>query len=66
MRRKRGLLAIAATTVCLTAVVPAASASAGTRPHFIPGAAGIGDPYFPLDGNGGVGGDDHGGTPHRG
>lgn len=51
MRKKRGLLAIAATTICLIAVVPAASA--GNTPQFAPGAPGIGDPYFPLEGNGG-------------
>src|SRR3569623_1223173 len=53
MRRKRGLMAIATTTVCLTAIVPAASASAGPGSRVAPGAPGSGDPYFPLEGNGG-------------
>jgi aminopeptidase N len=53
MRKKRRLLAIATTAVCLSAITPAASASAGSRPQFTPGATGIGDPYFPLEGNGG-------------
>jgi hypothetical protein len=34
------------------AFVPAASAH-GWKPSGLPGSAGIGDPYFPLDGNGG-------------
>jgi aminopeptidase N len=51
MRRTRRLLAIGTTTVCLAALSPAAVAS--QRPHFTPGADGIGDPYFPLEGNGG-------------
>jgi aminopeptidase N len=51
MRRTRRLLAIGTTTVCLAAISPAAVAS--QRPHFTPGADGIGDPYFPLEGNGG-------------
>ncbi|WP_207709943.1 M1 family metallopeptidase [Actinomadura macrotermitis] len=42
-------LAIAAVTVVTLA--PAASAAA--RPHFTPGAPGVGDAYFPLEGNGG-------------
>jgi aminopeptidase N len=52
MRITRRLLAIGATTaVCVAAISPAATA----RPHptFTPGAPGIGDPYFPLEGNGG-------------
>ncbi|WP_196807162.1 M1 family metallopeptidase [Candidatus Solirubrobacter pratensis] len=31
----------------------APAARAGTEAHFTPGAPGIGDPYFPLEGNGG-------------
>ncbi len=41
---------VACALVCL-AIAPA-GASAASAP-FTPGAAGIGDPYFPLDGNGG-------------
>ncbi len=37
--------------ICL-ALLPA-TAAAGRGPTFTPGAPGIGDPYFPLDGNGG-------------
>jgi aminopeptidase N len=51
MRRTRRMLAISTTLACLTAITPAAVA--GQRPQFTPGATGIGDPYFPLEGNGG-------------
>jgi aminopeptidase N len=51
MRRTRRMLAISTTLACLTAITPAAVA--GQRPRFTPGATGIGDPYFPLEGNGG-------------
>jgi hypothetical protein len=37
--------------ICL-ALLPA-TASAARGPSFTPGAPGIGDSYFPLDGNGG-------------
>jgi aminopeptidase N len=37
------------TAVCLAAGAPAA----GAQPPFSPGSPGIGDPYFPLEGNGG-------------
>ena len=50
----RTFAAVAAVSVCL--VLWPASALAGdhgTVKHFGPGAPGIGDPYFPLDGNGG-------------
>ena len=37
--------------------MPVAAAAAQTHddppPRFTPGAAGLGDPYYPLDGNGG-------------
>jgi aminopeptidase N len=52
MRKKRRLLAIAAVTTGLATLTPAA-ALANPRPRFTPGATGIGDPYFPLEGNGG-------------
>jgi aminopeptidase N len=51
MRKTRRLLAIGTTTACLAAISPAAVAD--QRPQFTPGATGIGDPYFPLEGNGG-------------
>ena len=51
MRKTRRMLAIGTTTVCLAAISPAAVAE--KRPQFTPGATGIGDPYFPLEGNGG-------------
>lgn len=44
------LVALACTTALVAPVTPAASAQADP----VPGAAGIGDPYFPLDGNGGI------------
>lgn len=37
--------------VCLLALLPAQAAVA--KPQFLPGAPGLGDPYFPLAGNGG-------------
>lgn len=37
--------------VCVTCSAPAASADSG--PRFTPGAPGVGDPYFPMLGNGG-------------
>jgi aminopeptidase N len=52
MRKRRKLLTIATTTLTLTALIPAVSANA-SGPDFTPGAPGIGDPYFPLEGNGG-------------
>jgi len=50
-RTRRRLLAIITTTACLAALTPAAVAD--SRLRFTPGATGIGDPYFPLEGNGG-------------
>ncbi|MGH3362894.1 MAG: M1 family metallopeptidase [Nocardioides sp.] len=44
-------------SVALAAAVatgPVATLPAGASPAPAPGAAGIGDPYFPLDGNGGI------------
>ncbi len=40
-------------TAMVLAVMPMGAAVAGPRPPAQPGAAGIGDPYFPKDGNGG-------------
>jgi aminopeptidase N len=51
MRRTRRLLAVGTTIACVAAIIPAASGE--PRPHFTPGLGGIGDPYFPLEGNGG-------------
>lgn len=48
MMRARGL--VACLVLCL-AVIPAPVAAAG--PVFSPGSSGLGDPYFPDDGNGG-------------
>jgi hypothetical protein len=36
-----------------SALVLGASTAGGARGPFLPGSAGLGDPYFPLDGNGG-------------
>ncbi|MBW8487135.1 M1 family metallopeptidase [Actinomadura parmotrematis] len=44
-------LPIALAAVTVVALAPAASAAA--RPHYTPGAEGVGDAYFPLEGNGG-------------
>src|ERR1700710_2373811 len=43
---------IATTTAAILGLVPLAATYAAS-PTPSPGAAGIGDPYFPLDGNGG-------------
>jgi aminopeptidase N len=51
MRRTSRLLTVGVTLACVAAIAPAASAS--SRVHYTPGANGIGDPYFPLEGNGG-------------
>ena len=51
------LLAAAVLLLVLPTSQPVASAGAaeaGARQEPAPGAAGIGDPYFPLDGNGGI------------
>jgi len=50
--RVRPVLAIVAAVGILAGVFAAAPA-AEARPVFRPGAAGLGDPYFPLEGNGG-------------
>ncbi|MFF4234605.1 M1 family metallopeptidase [Actinomadura geliboluensis] len=48
------MLPIAAAAVCVVALAPAAAAdAAGHHGRFTPGAPGVGDPYFPLEGNGG-------------
>ena len=46
-------LAIAVTVVALLAGSASAAAAHGWRLSGSPGAPGLGDPYFPLDGNGG-------------
>ena len=54
MRHKVALAA--AFSVCLAvlpAVAPAGAERGQAEPNFTPGAPGVGDPYFPLDGNGG-------------
>ena len=47
MLRKLGLFVIVGVGITMMPAVADAS------PDFLPGAAGIGDPYFPGDGNGG-------------
>ncbi|RFS82450.1 M1 family peptidase [Actinomadura spongiicola] len=52
------MLPIAVAAVSVVALAPAASAADQGRGHgqqgrFTPGADGVGDPYFPLEGNGG-------------
>src|SRR5262245_14246288 len=49
--RRRGALSFVAAIAPLIALSPVASANA--PPHVSPGSRGVGDPYFPLDGNGG-------------
>ena len=54
-RRRRAVRVLSAAAVlglAGTAVTAAGTASAAP-PVYTPGAAGVGDPYFPLDGNGG-------------
>jgi Peptidase family M1 domain/Peptidase M1 N-terminal domain/Immune inhibitor A-like, MAM domain len=45
--------ALVAAAFGILALPALASANNGGKPDFAPGAAGAGDPYFPLDGNGG-------------
>ena len=45
--------ALVAVFIGLLALPALASAHSGGGADFSPGAAGAGDPYFPLDGNGG-------------
>ena len=47
----RRVVLLLSVAVCLALALPGASLAA--KPDFKPGAAGAGDPYFPLDGNGG-------------
>jgi aminopeptidase N len=53
------MLPIAVAAVCVVALAPAASAADQNHGQghghgrFTPGASGVGDPYFPLEGNGG-------------
>jgi aminopeptidase N len=51
MRRTFRLVAAGVTVACMAALSPAASAA--SAPAFTPGASGLGDPYLPLEGNGG-------------
>ena len=53
MSFKRGLPAAVAAAVLAVPGAAPVTASASAARSFTPGAAGIGDPYFPLDGNGG-------------
>jgi Peptidase family M1 domain/Peptidase M1 N-terminal domain len=46
-------IVVAIVAVCIGSGILAGTALAGTVRSFGPGAPGIGDPYFPLDGNGG-------------
>src|SRR5215212_1620301 len=50
MMSRRIACALSLAAACLATGVPAAAAQSG---GYSPGAAGIGDPYFPLEGNGG-------------
>jgi aminopeptidase N len=44
---------LTATTAVLVGVAPGTAHADGSHPPGTPGAPGIGDPYYPLDGNGG-------------
>ena len=48
----RSLCLMVSLSLCM-ALSPGAALAQGGRAHYTPGAPGIGDPYFPLDGNGG-------------
>jgi len=48
MRKALGFVAVMALVIALSPI-----AEAKAPPHFSAGAPGVGDPYFPLDGNGG-------------
>ena len=52
-RRTAGTLLLLQTTVVVLTTLWISAASAQPGGPFLPGAAGAGDPYFPLDGNGG-------------
>jgi aminopeptidase N len=52
LRRISRMLSLTVATAGVLALVPAASA-AGAGVRYTPGAPGLGDPYFPLEGNGG-------------
>ncbi|HEU4449230.1 MAG TPA: M1 family metallopeptidase [Gaiellaceae bacterium] len=56
VRDRRGAIRRAALLACAVLVMalgPALAQAGGGPPSFEPGAPGVGDPYFPLDGNGG-------------
>jgi aminopeptidase N len=49
--RSASLLLLTSALIVGVAGLPATAAAAG--PHYVAGAAGVGDPYYPLYGNGG-------------
>src|SRR5262249_57918807 len=51
--RSASLLLLSSALIVGAAGLPATAAAAG--PHYVAGAAGVGDPYYPLYGNGGDG-----------
>src|SRR4051812_8258890 len=50
MRKRRIAMVVGIAIVCLALGAPAGTAAPG---EYTPGTAGLGDPYFPLEGNGG-------------
>ena len=52
-RRRRLTALVVAAAAALVLAPGTAQAQSERKPEFTPGAPGIGDPYFPLDGNGG-------------
>lgn len=53
MMRQRSMCSAIALALCLAATGQPSPARAARTERFSPGAPGVGDPYFPLDGNGG-------------
>lgn len=53
MMRQRSMCSAIAIALCLAATGQPSPARAARTERFSPGAPGVGDPYFPLDGNGG-------------
>src|SRR3954462_7136409 len=50
MRKRRIAMVVGIAIACLALGAPAGTAAPG---EYTPGTAGLGDPYFPLEGNGG-------------
>ena len=53
LRRRVAVVVALALGMALLVAPGVAQAQTAGKPEFTPGAPGVGDPYFPLDGNGG-------------